>query len=213
MNKNYIMMGLIGFVLAVLSPFWFNLVTTTQAAPKPELLGKAKEAKNCVLDKYDMRANHMSLLDEWRDSVVRDGDRVFVNSSGVKFDKSLSSTGSSLANPGEDKNSCMSCHSNKKEFCDGNCQQVVTTAAAYTAVVTVADPGGEQRSASVVVTPKTIEDAQYALTDVTVVEDPPGTCTVTSSAAGIAKAYIYWGDRTKTSVTAAELAAGVNYTT
>ncbi|MFN2436665.1 MAG: hypothetical protein ABR513_06200, partial [Desulfotignum sp.] len=53
MTKNMIVTGLAVFVLAVLSPFWFNLVTTTQAAPEPELLGRAKEAKKCVLDKYD----------------------------------------------------------------------------------------------------------------------------------------------------------------
>lgn len=45
MTKNMIVTGLAVFVLAVLSPFWFNLVTTTQAAPEPELLGLAKEAK------------------------------------------------------------------------------------------------------------------------------------------------------------------------
>ena len=50
------MAGLVVFVLAVLSPFWFNLITTTQAAPKPELLGKAATEKKCVLDKYEMRA-------------------------------------------------------------------------------------------------------------------------------------------------------------
>lgn len=108
MNKNYIMMGLTGFVLAVLSPFWFNLVTTTQAAPKPELLGKAKEAKNCVLEKFDMRANHMSLLDEWRDSVVRDTDRMYTAANGHTFNMSLS-TG---------ENSCLGCHEDKAKFCD-----------------------------------------------------------------------------------------------
>ena len=69
MNKNMIITGLVIFVLAVLSPFWFNMITTTEAAPKPELLGKAKEEKKCVLEKYDMRANHPSLLDEWRERV------------------------------------------------------------------------------------------------------------------------------------------------
>ncbi len=108
MNKNYIMMGLVGFCLAILSPFWFNLVTTTQAAPKPELLGKSKEAKNCVLDKYDMRANHMSLLDEWRDSVVRDSDRIYTAANGKVFNMSLS-TG---------ENSCLGCHEDKVKFCD-----------------------------------------------------------------------------------------------
>jgi hypothetical protein len=108
MTKNMIMGGLAVFVLAVLSPFWFNMVTTTQAAPEPELLGLAKEAKKCVLDKYDMRANHMSLLDEWRDAVVRDADRIYVAANGHAFNMSLS-TG---------ENSCLGCHEDKAKFCD-----------------------------------------------------------------------------------------------
>lgn len=108
MTKNMIMGGLAVFVLAVLSPFWFNMVTTTQAAPEPELLGPAKEAKKCVLDTYEMRANHMSLLDEWRDAVVRDADRIYVSANGHAFNMSLS-TG---------ENSCLGCHEDKAKFCD-----------------------------------------------------------------------------------------------
>ena len=108
MSKNMIMTGLIVFILAVLTPFWFNMVTTTEAAPKPELVGPAKDAKKCVLDKYDMRANHMSLLDEWRDSVVRDADRKYEAGNGRKFNMSLS-TGEA---------SCLGCHEDKAKFCD-----------------------------------------------------------------------------------------------
>lgn len=108
MSKNMIITGLVIFALAVLSPFWFNLVTATQAAPDPELLGNAKAAKKCVLDKYDMRANHMTILDEWRDSVVRDADRVYKAANGKKFNMSLS-TG---------ENSCLGCHEDKGKFCD-----------------------------------------------------------------------------------------------
>lgn len=108
MNKNMIMAGLVIFALSVLSPFWFNLITTTQAAPEPELVGKAKTEKKCVLDKYDMRANHMSLLDEWRDSVVRDADRMYTAENGHSFNMSLS-TG---------ENSCLGCHEDKAKFCD-----------------------------------------------------------------------------------------------
>lgn len=108
MSKNLIMTGLVIFVLAVLSPFWFNWMTETQAAPKPELLGKAATAKKCVLDKYDMRANHPSMLDEWRDSVVRDADRVYSAANGKVFNMSLS-TGA---------DSCLGCHEDKSKFCD-----------------------------------------------------------------------------------------------
>jgi len=108
MSKNMIITGLAIFVLAVLSPFWFNMITDTKAAPEPELSARAKEAKKCVLDKYDMRANHMSLLDEWRDSVVRDADRLYKATNGHTFGMSLS-TG---------ENSCLGCHEDKAKFCD-----------------------------------------------------------------------------------------------
>lgn len=103
-----IIAGLAVFVIAVLSPFWFNMATETEAAPKPELTGPAATAKKCVLDKYDMRANHMSLLDEWRDSVVRDADRMYTGVNGHSFNMSLS-TG---------ENSCLGCHNEKDKFCD-----------------------------------------------------------------------------------------------
>ncbi|MCG8636100.1 MAG: sulfate reduction electron transfer complex DsrMKJOP subunit DsrJ, partial [Desulfobacterales bacterium] len=77
-------------------------------APKPELVGKSAETKKCVLDKYDMRANHMSLLDEWRDSVVRDANRTYTGANGHTFNMSLS-TG---------ENSCLGCHEDKAKFCD-----------------------------------------------------------------------------------------------
>jgi hypothetical protein len=108
MNKNMIIAGLAIFVIAVLSPFWFNMVTTTQATPEPELSAKAKAAKKCVLDKIDMRANHMTILNEWRTSVVRDADRMYTAANGHAFNMSLS-TG---------ENSCLGCHEDKVKFCD-----------------------------------------------------------------------------------------------
>jgi hypothetical protein len=108
MSKNMIMAGLVVFVLAVLSPFWLNLITSTQAAPEPELLGKAAKVKKCVLDKYEMRAEHMYLLDVWRDSVVRDAARKYTGTNGETFNMSLS-TG---------ENSCLGCHEDKAKFCD-----------------------------------------------------------------------------------------------
>lgn len=109
MSKNMIILGLIIFVVAALSPFWVNGVFGDGAeAPVPELTGKAQTVKKCVLDKYDMRANHMSLLDEWRDSVVRDADRKYDAANGHAFNMSLS-TGS---------DSCLGCHDDKSKFCD-----------------------------------------------------------------------------------------------
>ena len=47
-----------------------------------------------------MRTEHMQLLMDWRDEVVRDNDRIFTTADGRRYYKSLSGT-------------CMSCHANK----------------------------------------------------------------------------------------------------
>ncbi len=107
MSKSAIFTGLVIFIIVALFPFWINLGETTPA-PEPELSAKAKAAKKCVLDKMDMRANHMSLLDEWRDSVVRDSNRIYTNADGKSFQMSLS-TGDT---------SCIGCHEDKSKFCD-----------------------------------------------------------------------------------------------
>jgi len=52
-----------------------------------------------------MRANHMQLLNEWRDNVLRDGNREILEINGVKYPKGL-------------QTACMTCHSQKEKFCD-----------------------------------------------------------------------------------------------
>ncbi len=52
-----------------------------------------------------MKVEHQQLLDVWRDTVTRDGRRIYVNEQGKQFNMSLSNT-------------CLDCHSNKAEFCD-----------------------------------------------------------------------------------------------
>ena len=103
-DRGKIIAGLVIFIAIVTLPFWFNM---GKAAPVPEpiLTTKAKEAKVCVEDTAYMKAEHMHLLDVWRDTVVRDAERVYVNAEGKAFEMSLSNT-------------CLECHSNKAEFCD-----------------------------------------------------------------------------------------------
>ena len=103
-NKGLITVGLIVFVALVASPFWLNF---GKAAPAPELVltEKAKAAETCVRSKEYMTRQHMQLLDVWRDTVTRDGKRIYVNSKGNAYNMSLSKT-------------CLDCHSNKGEFCD-----------------------------------------------------------------------------------------------
>ncbi|PID40223.1 MAG: menaquinol oxidoreductase [Proteobacteria bacterium] len=103
-DKKKILAGLAIFIALISFPFWYNL---GKAAPAPELelTAKAKAAKTCVMPTEYMAAKHMQLLDVWRHNVVRRGERMFVNPEGELFDMSLSNT-------------CLDCHSNKKEFCD-----------------------------------------------------------------------------------------------
>ena len=106
-DKKFIIAGLIIFFAAALTPFWFNFGKAAPA-PEPELSKRAEAAKYCVLSKAEMKSGHMQILDVWRDTVVREGKRVYTSSSGRVYNMSLSS--------GEE--SCLGCHSNKAEFCD-----------------------------------------------------------------------------------------------
>ena len=103
-DKSKIVTGLVVFLALVTFPFWYNLGKAAPA-PEPTLSAKAKAAQTCVRDTAFMRTEHMQLLDLWRDTVVRDAERMYVNEHGQRFNMSLSNT-------------CLDCHSNKAEFCD-----------------------------------------------------------------------------------------------
>ncbi|MEW6109586.1 MAG: sulfate reduction electron transfer complex DsrMKJOP subunit DsrJ [Nitrospirota bacterium] len=106
-----IIAGLIIFLALVTFPFYNNIgKANAKPEPKtdtPEILKWEQEygRKECIESKEFMRPNHMQMLNGWRDSVVRNGDRIYVNSTGKSFNMSL-------------QNTCMHCHSNKKDFCD-----------------------------------------------------------------------------------------------
>lgn len=103
-NKDQVVAGLVIFIALVSFPFWYNHGKAAPA-PKVELTKEAKAAKVCVRPTEFMKAEHMQLLDLWRDTVVREGKRMYVNEAGKAFNMSLSNT-------------CLDCHSNKAEFCD-----------------------------------------------------------------------------------------------
>ncbi len=71
-DKKFIITGVIIFIIIVTFPFWYN---RGKAAPAPELelTAKAKAAKVCVRSTEYMKAEHMQLLDVWREAVVRRG--------------------------------------------------------------------------------------------------------------------------------------------
>ena len=110
-NKRFIIPGLAIFVLFVTFPLWFNAFSTAASTvPKPELPPGGE--KQCVAPVAEMRASHMVMLNEWRDDVLRDGDRVAVTVDGKEYRKGLQIT-------------CMQCHTNKEKFCD-SCHEYVS---------------------------------------------------------------------------------------
>lgn len=102
-DKGKVLAGLAVFVGLMTFPFWFNIGSAAYERPKLLL---PKDSKECVESAEWMRAEHMQLLNEWRDEVVRDGDHEFVSAAnGKTYMKSLTKT-------------CMKCHDNKEQFCD-----------------------------------------------------------------------------------------------
>jgi hypothetical protein len=61
------------------------------------------DSTKCVAQTEYMRANHMKVLHEWRDSSVREGKRIHTAPNGSRFQKSL--------------NTCLGCHANNRLFC------------------------------------------------------------------------------------------------
>jgi len=108
-NGGKILTGLIIFVAIATFPIYYN-IGKVNAKPEPKLdtpaiQQMAESERKCVESKAYMRAEHMQLLNNWRDSVVRDGNRQFINSTNKHYNMSL-------------QNECLRCHSNKKKFCD-----------------------------------------------------------------------------------------------
>lgn len=107
-DKGKIMAGLIIFVGIFTFPFYSNLGKAS-AVPEPLLntpVIKQMPVKQCVETKEYMRANHMQMLNEWRDMLLRDGIKTYKSkSNGKEYVISL-------------QNTCLNCHSNKKDFCD-----------------------------------------------------------------------------------------------
>ncbi|MGB5156571.1 sulfate reduction electron transfer complex DsrMKJOP subunit DsrJ [Desulfobacterium sp. N47] len=103
-NKGEVITGIVIFLVIFAFPFWYNMGKAAPV-PQPELTEKAKAAKECIEPKAFMKTEHMQILNSWRNSVVRDKNRLYINSSDKEFDMSLS-------------NGCLECHSNKAEFCD-----------------------------------------------------------------------------------------------
>ena len=102
-NGGAIITGLVIFLIIFAFPVWYNIASgKANYVPELELPVNSKE---CVKDTEYMRSEHMTLLDNWRDEVVREGSRTYISSQGEVYEKSLSNT-------------CLKCHTSKENFCD-----------------------------------------------------------------------------------------------
>ena len=102
-NAKAVSIGIIIFVVIFSSPFWTGWIGkdythTGVVLPEGE--------KYCIENTEFMRANHMRLLNEWRDQALREENREYVSAlTGRKFPISL-------------QNTCVKCHNNYAEFCE-----------------------------------------------------------------------------------------------
>jgi hypothetical protein len=84
-------------------PLWYN-AASGRGSYRP-VLDVGTQEKQCVEPATYMRASHMRMLDEWRNAVVREGDRLYAASDGKEYNMSLTRT-------------CLKCHAKKEKFCD-----------------------------------------------------------------------------------------------
>jgi len=102
-DTGKIITGLIIFLCLITFPLWYDALTG-KAAVKPEIKIITKE-KQCVEATPYMRDSHMKLIIQWREQAVRENKHLYKNSDGKTYTMSLTNT-------------CLNCHSNKKQFCD-----------------------------------------------------------------------------------------------
>ena len=101
-NGKYIIPGIVIFVGLFTFPFWSNLLTPKSERP---LIALPAGETECIEPVGYMRAEHMHILNLWRDEALREGKRLYVASNGKQWEISL-------------QNTCMKCHANKADFCD-----------------------------------------------------------------------------------------------
>ena len=105
-DAGKIIIGLIIFVGFFTSPIWYDVSNGKTALKEPELvLPKLESQKECVGTKQFMRDNHMILLNDWRNEVVREGNRKYISYDNKTYNMSLEKT-------------CLNCHTDTKQFCD-----------------------------------------------------------------------------------------------
>jgi hypothetical protein len=106
-DKAKIYGGLVVFLGLISFPVWHRSAPGG-TADRPEIVIKTQNMPGkdkCVMPVEYMRSSHMLLLKEWRETVVRTGNRNYISPDGRPFRRSLT-------------DACLDCHSNKSSFCD-----------------------------------------------------------------------------------------------
>jgi len=101
-DTGKIIAGLVVFLVLVTFPIWYALASGEEAWPRD--LELPTDGSKCVEDTEWMIANHMDLLNQWRDAVIRDGEKEYTSTTGETYAMSLTGT-------------CMKCHPNRETFC------------------------------------------------------------------------------------------------
>jgi hypothetical protein len=103
-DKKVITLGLVIFLILVTYPFWRALLAGVNVS-RPAVEKPVGETK-CIEEKAFMTANHMQVLNTWRDAVVRNDIAEYTSTAyGKKYEMSLTKT-------------CLKCHNKREEFCN-----------------------------------------------------------------------------------------------
>lgn len=102
-NAKYVIVGIIVFIALFTTPFWLGMFGEEGDYKRPQVT-LPKDEKQCIEPVAYMRAEHMQLLNEWRDQALRYENRTYVSSTGKKWEISL-------------QNTCLTCHADYNNFC------------------------------------------------------------------------------------------------
>ena len=86
-ERLLVFLALALFLSLATYPIW--KIQDQHSLPKVSMETKGDQ---CVAPADYMRENHMKLLEDWRDSVVRKGERFHIMPDGTKVEKSLTKT-------------------------------------------------------------------------------------------------------------------------
>ncbi len=101
-DRAKVLTGLVVVLVLAAFPMWQALGAADETT-RPDL--ELPENDSLCVEATDyMTANHMDLLNDWRNAVVREGETEYTSSTGETYTMSLTGT-------------CMDCHDSRQNFC------------------------------------------------------------------------------------------------